>query len=678
MPWQAHQRHAWASQHQKDSETYLVPKSGYTETHYHVMPVISRIMSSWTDVQDFDYTWHLDPTDPPLIYQFGTQWQKTGGPKYVVPGATEIKYVDQPRATVKTISQHWDRLDAVDFDYTWHPDDTDPPLIYQFGTQWQKTGGPRYVVPGATEIKYVTVPRATKTNKDSEWSIPPGTDLDSFDWTWHPDATDQPYIYQFGTQHQRTGGPQYCVAGATEIKYVDQIRITATSVATCVYLIDHLNEETDHVKQIIAAKLPVAKTARYFDNYHDTLRRLVNTIPEDVDYAWVCSSICDYSKFDFSWHPEVWQNSMLHVFPSDNQKFGDTFFINVSDFRQRISRFELLEWYDLNFVQDRSVPRLPMPVIKHNDDTHVSAVNKYNFAGPYALYTVSNVPSKIPAINLWRSKYKTIVPLSVGGSSVIVPRPAVPVIKTQLYDYPYIDKTHKINADMPMDVVFISNGEPMADQNLQTLKQLCARAKHSQGVTGREQAYKAAAQLSDTPWFFAVFAKTEVLPDFKFDFQPDRLQAPKHYIFHSRNPLNGLEYGAMNINLYNRQLVLDTVPGIDFTLSAAHEVVPVCASISRFNTDPWITWRSAFREVIKLKQEVDQGAGVEIQYRLKVWCTKAQGENADYCLQGANDALEYYQQVNGVDKELRLSFDWAWLQDYYYARYQSRPWLETI
>ena len=35
VPWQAHQRHAWPSQHQLDSGTYLVPTQGYTETNYH-------------------------------------------------------------------------------------------------------------------------------------------------------------------------------------------------------------------------------------------------------------------------------------------------------------------------------------------------------------------------------------------------------------------------------------------------------------------------------------------------------------------------------------------------------------------------------------------------------------------------------------------------------------------
>jgi hypothetical protein len=229
-----------------------------------------------------------------------------------------------------------------------------------------------------------------------------------------------------------------------------------------------------------------------------------------------------------------------------------------------------------------------------------------------------------------------------------------------------------------MDVVFISNGEPMAEENWQNLLTLCPCARRSDGVNGREAAYKAAAELSTTPWFFAVFAKTEVLPSFKFDFQPDRLQEPKHYIFHSRNPLNGLEYGAMNINLYHRQLTLDTVPGLDFTLSSAHAVVPIVASIARFNTDPWVTWRSAFREVLKLKREVDLGADVEIQHRLQVWCEKAVGDNADYCLAGANDALEYYTQTQGDYAALCLSFDWAWLKEYYYNRYQQQPWLESL
>ena len=258
-------------------------------------------------------------------------------------------------------------------------------------------------------------------------------------------------------------------------------------------------------------------------------------------------------------------------------------------------------------------------------------------------------------------------------------------IKTQVYDYPHLETSaYQIseyygNNRLPgLDLVFISNGEPMAEDNWQTLLKACPRAKRSDGVTGREAAYKAAARLSSTPWFYAVFAKTEVLPTFKFDFVPDYFQEPKHYIFHSRNALNGLEYGAMNINLYNRKLVLETDPGLDFTLSKAHTVVPECISISRFNTDPWITWRSAFRETMKLQREVDLGASLEIQHRLEVWCTVAEGDNAEYCIQGALDGVEYYKSVGGDYEALKLSFDWAWCQEYYYKKYNRKIWLETI
>ena len=41
-PWESHQRHAWASQWQKDSGTYLVPKSRYSDTNYHHQQIRMR------------------------------------------------------------------------------------------------------------------------------------------------------------------------------------------------------------------------------------------------------------------------------------------------------------------------------------------------------------------------------------------------------------------------------------------------------------------------------------------------------------------------------------------------------------------------------------------------------------------------------------------------------------
>lgn len=493
------------------------------------------------------------------------------------------------------------------------------------------------------------------------------TDYTDFDFLWEPVPWERDQTHIWPSQHQANGDTMLVPKHHSNQTNRNHA-VLPRKLSVPVLGIDHGR----------GFAIAVTVSTRYVSDYLGTLRRLLAGV--EHEHVWVISSECDYTNFDFTWHPSEWQQDMLHVFASNEQKFGDTFYVHVPSFREKIKGLKLLEWFDtIHFVEQPRVSRLPVPVIRHDHDTHVDAVKEHDFVTPVVQFSVADPVTQIPTINLWRNEVKSIAVLTPGASAVLVPRTAKTFVDRQLYDYPVIDKSHKhLGQDRLQDVIFISNSEPMAEQNWQNLLDICPRAKRSDGITGREAAYKAAARLSDTAWFFAVFAKTEVLSSFRFDFQPDRLQAAKHYIFHSRNPLNGLEYGAMNINLYNRQLTLDTRPGLDFTLSAAHEVVPICASISRFNTDPWITWRSAFREVLKLKLEVDQGAGAEIQHRLRVWCSRAEGDNAEHCLAGANDALDYYRRINGDYEALKLSFDWAWLQDFYYKKYQSRPWLESV
>jgi len=653
---------------------YHVP--GATEAKYMDRPHAQLLpdRASWTvppdiDGTEVDYSWVPDPGNPPLIYQFGTQHQRTGGPVYTVPGATEVKYINFPQATKTSVDSFWSVPDGIDtdtFDWTWHPDTTEVAYIYQFGTQWQQTGGPVYTVPGATEVKYVSHPRAIKTSTDSCWTVPAGVDTDTFDWTWHPDAAEKAYIYQFGTQHQRTGGPVYSILGATEVKYVDQIRITNNKESVAIYEIDHLD---GHARQMPN----VVKTVRYFDNYRDTLIRLAKSIGPEHEWVWVCSSICDYAGFDFSWHPEQWQATMLHVFPSNDQKFGDTFYMHVPTFAERAEKKALLEWYDVNFV-DYIVPRRPLPVIEHMGDSNVEAVKTAEWSGPLALFTANGMPVTVPAVNLWRAETKTITPLSAGASAVIVPRVALPYIKTQLYDYPYIDKKQqRRHGDKNLDIVFISNGEANADVNYSAL--LDSRYNRNNlihrvdNVKGRVAAYHAAARKSATPWFFAVFAKLRVEPNFNWDWQPDRMQQPKHYIFHAENTVNGLVYGHQAMIAYNRDLVLaNSGHGLDFTLDSAHEVVPVLSGRAYYQETPWMCWRTAFREVLKLRASLPN---VENEYRLKQWLVH---EDAfEYSHLGAEDAVEYYESVKGNPTELRKSYEWDWLASYAFVKRSLVP-----
>jgi hypothetical protein len=812
-PWQAHQRHAWPSQHQPDSGVYLVPKNGFVDTNYHASPMIHVLpdMSCWhipehIDPASIDPRWSPDPASPPYIYHFPVEWSwdRVGGPEYHVPGATERKYVQDfvaktlPNPSAWTVhdrvdpynpllnwrpcptdppynyvfgnqwwpgekmataeyrmigavatkymhtpkfelveyhDNHWHTLEDCEFDYSWIPDPGDLPYIYVFGNQWhsaEKFPTVEYHVPGATErkfmsypkaellydmqgwnsrsdhrysfdytwkpdpgeppmtyvfgnqwwpaekmptiewshanitedspVKYMNYPRVELLPNDTLWTVPDTVDSASLDFSWVPDPGAPPYIYQFATQHQKTGGPIYTVPGATEVKYLEELKVQTSKVATAVVEIDHLDGNAGQIPDTL-------KRVRYFDNYRDTLVRIAKSIGPEHEYIWVCSSICDYEGFDFSWHPEQWQATMLHVFASEGEKFGDTFFMHVPTFAERGDKKALLEWYDVNFV-DTSVPRRSIPVIEHNFDSQAEAVRTLPFDGPLALYTTTDyVHGNLVTVPLWRQETKTIVPLSTGATSVIVPKAAVGDIKTQLYDYPYIDKTLRLLKDQPLDIVFISNGETGAEANYLWLKTVTRhdnnRIHLSDGVNGRVAAYQAAARASTTPWFFAVFAKLEVDKVFDWSWQPDRMQQAKHYIFHALNPVNGLQYGHQAMIAYNKKLVLEnTGAGLDFTLDQAHEVVPIRCGTANYHTSNWMCWRTAFRECIKLKASLPD---VENEYRLEQWLTK-DNTPEQWSIKGAEDAVEFYDLVGGDFAELRKSYDWAWLASYAFMR----------
>jgi hypothetical protein len=307
-------------------------------------------------------------------------------------------------------------------------------------------------------------------------------------------------------------------------------------------------------------------------------------------------------------------------------------------------------------------------VIEHEHDTHVAAIREHEFRTPLVMFSTGGTVETEPTVCLWREQTKTVTPLTPGAGVVIVPRETKNHMRQQVYDYPYIDKTWRHGQDPLLDIVFIDNGEPNAEDNYQYLKWAAERAyqpniHRSSGVNGRVAAYCAAAQLSTTPWFFAVFAKLEVSSGFDWTWQPDRLQEPKHYIFHALNPVNGLEYGHQAMIAYNKRLVLEnTALGLDFTLDQAHEVVPMISGIANYHYSKWVAWRTAFRECIKLKHSLPD---VENEYRLARWLTALNNvENSEYSIWGAEDAVEYYEAVGGNFAELRKSYDWAWLASY--------------
>jgi len=509
------------------------------------------------------------------------------------------------------------------------------------------------------------------------WYIYGGNDYTDFSFDFIPVPWEEQYIHVWPDQWQDNGRVYLINIDTVDQKqwhYRKDQRVHTVNQAD-IYYVDHQNGTiARHQFDVLKEHNPNIHRTRFMDNYLDTFRRIINTAK--TEYVWIINSVCDYTTFDFNWHPSQWQEEMIHCFPSDSQRRGDTFYIHVESFSQQMIDLELLDWFNvINYSEDQRVFRFETPRKIFDTDDLVTEIRNYKFETPYVLFTNQPGVSLLATPCLWSRKDRTVQRFTRSGATVLVPRDIKADLKTQIYDYPHLEVPEtQINEyyrdkNFPgLDIVYISNGEPDEER---WYRHLCYQSNTTniewvRGVNGRTAAYQEAARRSTTPWFFAVFAKLEVLgSDFPWnEWQPDYFQEPKHYIFNSRNPLNNLEYGHQGIIAYNKRLVLENnTPGIDFTLSQPHESVPILSGTAHFNQNPWMTWRTAFREVVKLKHFMAEQPTIETEHRLTTWCTVANGEFADYCLKGANDAVEYYAEVAGNYEQLKLSFEWAWLKE---------------
>ena len=224
------------------------------------------------------------------------------------------------------------------------------------------------------------------------------------------------------------------------------------------------------------------------------------------------------------------------------------------------------------------------------------------------------------------------------------------------------------------DIIFLSYHETNADENWEHLKQCMPYpfVKRVDGVEGILNGHKAAAEISNTRYFFVVDGDSYVLPSFKFNFNVsgsnmlDIHGSPinsRTYVWRAKNPLNGLVYGYGGIKLFKKSSILDKdIMEMDMTLSIDEfTVVDEIASETNFNTSPFETWRSAFRECVKLSQQFDP----ESQERLNIWTTRAKGKFAPDCIMGARDGMKFSKNKNNSLEDIN---NFKWLREMYEQR----------
>jgi hypothetical protein len=620
-------------------------------------------LNAQMNYDEFDFSWHPDLSQMDYVHVFGSQWQKHSQTYYVnapayLEGNTNLNFTGDQKVVANS---------TLDIFYMDRGGEGSNERFSSLALRHSQTLKTRYF--GNTRDTLLRCAKKCKTKHF--WAVSSENSYSDFNFDWHCEPWQNGMLHVFGSKWNKWSNTFLVnaddfihtfdwadkIEDAYNLNFVEDQLVTTLDDLNDIVFLDFGNSNADKAYETVYNKHPRVKRIRFFDNYLDTFKRII--VKADTDYFWVTSSICDYSEFDFSWQPEPWQDTMLHTFQSGEQKFGDTFYVNKAHAKEQLKDIKLLDWYDkVNYCDEQVVTRTEWPEVIYDTDL-VTAIKEHTFESPYvafkhrsmAEYKTNYDPS------VWRSEDRSLHVLSHSGSVSVVPKDCKEQISRQVYDYRYIMRHEgTYMPDKPQDIVFISYDEKNAQENYEVLLKSFPYAKRVHGVEGMLNAMQEAARICETPYFYAVFAKTVLHENFKFNYQPDWLSNPKNYIFYAYNPVLDYSYGHGSIVMYDAEWLKDVTEeelDIDFTTTHEIEVIPEVSCVNVFDSE-YSAWRTAFREAYKLSASNT----VEDKYRLKLWTTKDNTEFGEYSKEGALCGVEHYSKIQD---DFNIT-DWQWLR----------------
>lgn len=231
----------------------------------------------------------------------------------------------------------------------------------------------------------------------------------------------------------------------------------------------------------------------------------------------------------------------------------------------------------------------------------------------------------------------------------------------------------------PFDIIFLSYNEPKANENYAKMVSGLDTKIHTvlrvNGVKGIHNAHIEAAKLATTDMFWVVDADAIIAEEFNFTFEQIPFYDKKSkdvrnktvHVWHSRNPINDLIYGYGGVKLLPREMTINmdtSKPDMTTSISDYFKVMPDVSNVTAFNVDEFSTWRSAFRECVKLSSKViDRTYDQETEERLEIWCTTgADRPYGDYAIAGATAGRDYGSANIGNIEALEKINDFNWLE----------------
>jgi hypothetical protein len=221
---------------------------------------------------------------------------------------------------------------------------------------------------------------------------------------------------------------------------------------------------------------------------------------------------------------------------------------------------------------------------------------------------------------------------------------------------------------MRYDIIFISYNEPQADENFSRLKARFPYAQRVQGIKGIHQAHIAAAKKAFTKMFWVVDADAQILDTFNFDHVVSEYDLENVHVWRSMNPINDLEYGYGGVKLLPKRLTQNmdiSKPDMTTSISSLFKAMTEVSNITAFNVDAFNTWKSAFRECVKLSSKtIDRQDDIDTTYRLNVWCTR--GIDRPFgreAIEGAVQGKQYGLENKDNNEALKMINDFNWLRE---------------
>ena len=153
----------------------------------------------------------------------------------------------------------------------------------------------------------------------------------------------------------------------------------------------------------------------------------------------------------------------------------------------------------------------------------------------------------------------------------------------------------------------------------------------------------------------------EVVDEFDFLFKPKIFDFDCVHVWKSRNPYMDINYGYGGIKLLPTEEVRQLEEwGNDLTTSIGDKfkLIDMVSNVTKFNSDPFHTYRSAYRECAKLTADGSPESKIKLQAWLK---PKKEVEYHEYAAKGAKDGVAHFL----LNKDMSLINDYDYLLEQY-------------